>query len=100
MRSRSNDPSRSKYPPARPPPQGHRDHFVTSGTSVAPVRSITIEYARRCRRTHIQGSVMNRCVRLALNAGTWLSLLGAAEAQTQTFPLESTDRLELHSVTA
>ena len=43
---------------------------------------------------------MNRCVRLALLAGTWLLLLGAAEAQTQTFPLESTDRLELHSVTA
>ena len=43
---------------------------------------------------------MTKHVRLALIASAWLLPPGAAETQAQHFPLESTDRLELHNVTA
>ena len=43
---------------------------------------------------------MTKHIRLALIASAWLLLPGAAETQAQHFPLESTDRLELHNVTA
>ena len=43
---------------------------------------------------------MTKHIRLALIAFAWLLLPGAAETQAQHFPLESTDRLALHNVTA
>jgi hypothetical protein len=43
---------------------------------------------------------MTKHIRLALIASAWLLLPGAAETHAQHFPLESTDRLELHNVTA
>ncbi len=43
---------------------------------------------------------MTKRIRLALIASAGLLLPGGAEAQAQHFPLESTDRLELHNVTA
>jgi hypothetical protein len=43
---------------------------------------------------------MTKHIRLALIASAWLVLPGAAETQAQHLPLDSTDRLELHNVTA
>jgi len=43
---------------------------------------------------------MTKHIRLALIASGCLLLPGAAETQAQHFPLESTDRLHLHNVTA
>ena len=43
---------------------------------------------------------MTKHIRLALIASAWLLLPGAAETHAQHFRLESTDRLELHNVTA
>src|SRR4029079_13564746 len=90
-RSGPNDPSRWKYPSADRLRQGHRDHFVTSGTC-----RVTKPFA-------ILGSaglLMTKHIRLALIASGCLLLPGAAETQAQHFPLESTDRLHLHNVTA
>jgi hypothetical protein len=43
---------------------------------------------------------MTTQIRLALIASGCLLLSAAAETQAQHFPLESTDRLRLHNVTA
>jgi hypothetical protein len=43
---------------------------------------------------------MTKLKRLTLTASAWLLLPGAAQTHAQHFPLESTDRLELHNVTA
>src|SRR5258708_34425437 len=46
MRNRPSDPSRWKYPSERPSQQGHRDHFVTSGTSHVTKRFAILGSAR------------------------------------------------------
>ena len=43
---------------------------------------------------------MTKHIRLALIASACLLLPGATETHAQHFPLESTDRLKLHNVTA
>src|SRR5260370_9505205 len=71
MRSRPDDPSRWKYPSERPSQQGHRDYFVTYGTSHVTTRFAILGHDERSttsphRFTRVSG--VSRCYGLTSNS--------------------------------